>query len=142
MAVPGFKWVRSNGYEVPLRVTNIPAAIGETFTTGEALTTNASGQLTKAGATSAIIGFANQTKTTTASDNTLEFIEARADDVFSAPYTGTPAAGFVLGANAVTLAADGLSANAATVAGGALTIRIINTNTGRVHVSVKNRLLT
>lgn len=137
-----FKWLRNAGGEVPSRITHIPATASEVYTKGEALKLSATGAWTKASTTDVVAGFANQSKTATASDLTLEVIEARADDVFESNYTGTPAAGFVLGANAVTLAADGLSPNSATVIGGALAIVDINTTKLTCRVRVKSRQLS
>lgn len=137
-----FKWIRSAGYEVPSRINHIPAATGETFTRGEAVYVNSSGELTKAANGSQIAGFANQTKTTTASDKVLEIIEARADDVFEAAYTGTPAAGFVVGANTVDVSADGLTVLSSDVTGGALAVQSINTTKATCRIRVKNRQLS
>lgn len=136
--MPGFNWFRSAGYEVPSRITHIPGTTGETFTKGEAVKV-ASGAFTKAGPTDAIAGFAAQTKTISANDTALEVTEARADDVFEVTYTGTPVAGFVMGANAAAVSTDGLNSDSTTVAGGALAVVSINTTKKTCRVRVKNR---
>lgn len=137
----GFKWIRNGSFAVPSRLTHIPGTVGETFTRGEAVSI-VSGSFTKAANGAAIAGFAAQTKTCTASDAALEVTEARADDVFEAPYTGTADATFKAGANTVDVAADGLSVLASDVTGGALVVMSTNTTKATCRVRVKNRQLS
>ncbi|MEK8128360.1 hypothetical protein WMW72_10640 [Paenibacillus filicis] len=97
-----------------------------------------SGRWTKASGTDAIGGFLTA-NVVAGTDKECEVIMAREGDWFEVPYTGTPAAGFVAGANAVTVAADGLSLNSATVAGGAVAVYSINTNKKTARVKIKQR---
>lgn len=138
----GFRWKNTGLYAVPSRITHIPGTVAETFTEGEALTISASGAWTKAANGGTVGGFANQTKTCTASDNTLEVIEARPGDRFEAPYTGTPAGGFVVGAKTADVSADGLSVLSSDVTGGALAVWEINTNKLTCTVAVSNRIFS
>lgn len=136
-----FKWVNTPLYAVPSRITHIPGTLNETFTKGEALKLTA-GKWTKAATTDIVGGFANENKTCVAGNDSLEVIEARPGDRFRVPYTGTPAAGFLVGANAVAIAADGLSVDSATVAGGALAVWEVNTNKKEAIVSVVKRIFS
>lgn len=135
-----FKWVKSNSYSVPSRINHILATNGETFKRGEALAI-VSGRLTKAANGGTVVGFSEESKTA-GTDVTLEFIEARADDVFDAPYTGTPDAGFVVGVSTADISTDGLSVLSSDITGGAFAVLGINTTKKTVRVKVKNRQLS
>lgn len=137
----GFQWLNTGLYAVPSRITHIPATASETFTKGEALTLT-DGAWTKAANGGTVGGFANETKTTTASDTTLEVLEARVGDRFRAPYTGTPAAGFVIGVKAADISADGLSVLSSDVTGGMFAVWEINTNNTECVVTVVNRIFS
>jgi hypothetical protein len=127
-----------NDFGAPQRRTDhILATNGEAFQKGEAVKI-ASGRITKAGPTDAIYGFTNQ-KLAAGTDQKLEVAIAREGDWFDAPYTGTAAVGFVIAANAVAITADGLSVDAATVTGGALTVILIDTNGKKARVKVSKR---
>lgn len=138
----GFQWVNTGIYAVPSRITHIPATSGETYTKGEALTISATGAWTKAANGGPVGGFANESKTATATDLTLEVIEARPGDRFVAPYTGTPAAGFVVGAKTVDISTDGLSVLSSDVTGGPFAIWEVNTNKTTCTVAVVNRIFS
>lgn len=135
----GFQWVSSDNYSVPSRITHIPGTNGETYTKGEALTLT-SGGWTKAANGGTVGGFANQTKTLTASDLTLEVIQARAGDRFRAPYTGTPAGGFVVGVKTADISTDGLSVLSSDVTGGAFAVWDVITSKTECVVTVVNRI--
>lgn len=135
----GFHWRNTGIYAVPSRITHIPGVAAETYTRGEALTI-ANGAWTKATNGAAVGGFSSQSKTCTATDLTLEVIEARSGDRFEAPYAGTPDAAFKIGQTAVDVAADGLSVLSSDVTGGALSVWSINTNKATCVVQVKNRI--
>lgn len=117
----GFKWINAGLYAVPSRITHIPGTASETYTKGEALTIS-SGGWTKASAAGTVGGFANESKTCSSTDLTLEVIEARVGDRFRVPYTGTPDSGFIVGVKAADLASDGLSINSADVTGGSFAV--------------------
>jgi hypothetical protein len=136
----GFQWVSSDNYAVPSRITHIPGTSGETYTKGEALMTSSTGAWTKATNGLSVGGFANQSKTCTASDLTLEVIQARAGDRFRAPYTGSPAAGFVLGVEAADMSTDGLSVLSSDVTGGPFAVWDIITSKSECVVTVINRI--
>ncbi|WP_025692593.1 hypothetical protein [Paenibacillus zanthoxyli] len=133
----GFNYIYNDYGKDPTRITSFLMTNSEAGAAGEAIKI-VSGRVTKAGPTDAVAGFliANVTAGT---DQPTEFILAREGDWYDAPYTGTPAGGFVSGVNAVVLAADGLSINAATVTGGPVTVMEINTNKKTARVKVKNR---
>jgi hypothetical protein len=136
----GFKWVY-NEYGAPVRrLTHILATNAEAFVEGEALSL-VNGRWTKAANGGAIAGFSNQTLAA-GTDQYLDVIQSREGDAFDAPYTGAPAVGFVVGANTVDVAADGLSALSSDVTGGALSVLEVNTNKTTCRVKVKNRQLS
>jgi hypothetical protein len=137
-----FEWVNSDLYAVPSRITHIPGTASEVYTKGEALTLSATGAWTKAANGNSVGGFANQTKTLSASDLTLEVIEARVGDKFRTPYTGTPAAGFVVGVKTADVSADGLTVLSSDVTGGPFALWEINTNKTTCTVTVANRIFT
>lgn len=136
----GFNWVSSDNYSVPSRITHIPGTASEVYTRGEALMTSATGAWTKATNGLLVGAFANQTKTCTASDLTLEVIQARAGDRFRAPYSGSPAAGFVLGVKSADISADGLSVLSSDVTGGPFAVWDIITSKSECVVTVVNRI--
>lgn len=138
----GFQWVNTGLYAVPSRITHIPATSGETYTKGEALTISSTGAWTKASNGGTVGGFANESKTASATDLTLEVIEARVGDRFRAPYTGTPAAGFVVGVKLADISADGLSVLSSDVTGGMFAAWEINTNNTTCVVTVTNRIFS
>lgn len=136
----GFKFVFNDNGSPERRVAHILATDNEAFVIGEAVKL-VNGRWTKATNGAAIAGFANQ-KLTAGTDKKLEVILAREGDWFDAPYTGTPDAGFVIGANTVDVSTDGLSVLASDVTGGAFSVLDINTNTSSCRVKVKNRQLS
>lgn len=138
----GFEWLNTSMYSVPSRITHIPATSGETYTRGEALTLSATGAWTKAANGGNVGGFANESKTASASDLTLEVIEARSGDRFRASYTGSPAAGFVVGVKLADISADGLTVLASDVTGGAFAVWEKNTTKLTCVVTVVNRIFS
>lgn len=128
-----------NDYAAPeRRVSHILATNATAFTKGQAVTIT-SGRWAAVANGGAIAGFANQT-IAAGTDQTLEVILAREGDWFDAPYTGTPAGGFVVGVDVADIAANGLSVLASDVTGGALSVLEINTNKQTCRVKVKKRL--
>jgi len=135
-----FRWIY-NEYGAPEnRITSILYTNSEAGSAGQAVKLS-SGRFTKASSTDAVAGFliANVASGT---DQSCGVIQAREGDVFEGPYTGTPDAGFVVGANAVALANDGLSIDSETVSGGAIVILEVNTNKQTCRFKVKNRQLS
>src|SRR5690606_3942968 len=103
----GFRFAY-NLYGAPARrISHIKATNSEAFTAGEAVKL-ASGRWTKATNGAAVAGFAAET-ITAGTDQDLTVYLAREGDVWDAPYTGTPDAGFVPGANTADVSTDGLS---------------------------------
>jgi hypothetical protein len=137
----GFEWLNTGLYAVPSRITHIAGTTDEVFTKGEALMLT-SGKWTKATNGLVVGGFANESKTCTAADNTLEVIEARPGDRFRAPYTGTPAGGFVVGVKAADISTDGLSVLSSDVTGGPFAVWEINTTKLTCVVTVINRIFS
>ncbi|MGR6764460.1 hypothetical protein ACU1JV_21905 [Paenibacillus sp. T2-29] len=136
----GFKYVYNDYGKDPTRITELLMTDNEAGLAGEAIKV-VNGRITKAGPTDAIAGFLT-VNVTAGTNKETEFIQAREGDWYEAPYTGTAAVGFTTGANAITLAADGLSANAATVTGGPLAVFDINTNKKTARFKVKNRQMS
>lgn len=137
----GFQWVNTGLYAVPSRITHIPATASETYTRGEALTIS-NGAWTKAANGGTVGGFANESKTASATNLTLEVIEARVGDRFRAPYTGTPDAGFVVGVKTADISTDGLSVLSSDITAGAFAVWEKNTNNTECVVTVTNRIFS
>jgi len=134
----GFSFV-FNDYGAPeRRLTEILATNAEAFSQGEAVTL-ASGRWTKAANGGPVAGFANQ-NLAAGTNQKLEVILAREGDWFDAPYTATPAGGFVVGVDTADISTDGLSVLASDVTGGAFSVIEINTNKQTCRVKVKKRL--
>lgn len=134
------KWVYNEYGAPPTRITNILFTDSEAGASGE-LVNLASGKFTKASGTEAVAGVLTAA-VASGTSQTCEVIQAREGDVFEAPYTGTADAAFLAGANAVGIATDGLSVDAATVASGALAILEINTDKETCRFKVKTRQLS
>lgn len=137
----GFQWLNTGMYAVPSRITHIPGTASEVFTKGEALMLS-SGKWTLATNGLVVGGFANETKTMTAADDSLEVIEARVGDRFRAPYTGTPAEGFVVGVKTADISSDGLSVLSSDVTTGMFAVWEKNTNNTTCVVTVINRIFS
>lgn len=136
----GFRFIY-NEYGAPTsRITDILFTDAEAGAAGEAVKL-AAGRWTKAGATDEIGGFLSS-NIEAGTNQTCEVFQAREGDVFEGAFTGTPAAGFVPGANEVAIAADGLSVDAATVEGGPIAVLEVNTNKKTCRVKVKKRQLS
>lgn len=130
-----------NDYGAPeRRVSNILATDSEAFTKGEAVKL-ASGRWTVATNGANIAGFANQT-IAAGTDQELEVILAREGDWFDAPYTGTPAGGFVVGVEVADISTDGLSVLSSDVTAGPFSVLEINTNNQTCRVKVKKRVFS
>lgn len=134
----GFKFA-FNDYGAPeRRVSHILATNSEAFAQGQAVKL-ASGRWTVATNGAAVAGFANQTLAA-GTDQYLEVVLAREGDWFDAPYTGTPAGGFVVGVEIADVSVDGLSVLASDVTGGPFAVLEINTNKETCRVKVKKRV--
>lgn len=135
-----FLWAY-NEYGAPeTRITNILATDSEAFVYGEAVKL-VSGKWTKATNGVNVAGFSNQ-NLAAGTNQFLEVVQAREGDVFNAPYTGTPDATFLAGANTVDVSADGLSVLSSDVTGGPFAILNINTTALTCRAKVKNRQLS
>lgn len=135
-----FKWIYNENGAPETRLSDIYGTASEVFTEGEALIL-ALGRWTKATNGVAVAGFCNQT--ITAGANTLlDVIQAKEGDVYEAPYTGTPDAGFVVGVALADVASDGLSVLSSDITGGAFSILGINTTKVTCRLKVKNRQLS
>jgi hypothetical protein len=137
----GFEWLNTGLYAVPSRITHIAGTTDEVFTKGEALMLT-SGKWTKATNGLVVGGFANESKTCTAADNSLEVIEARVGDRFRAPYTGTPAGTFVVGVKTADISTDGLSVLASDTTTGMFAVWEIITSKTTCVVTVINRIFS
>lgn len=133
----GFKYVYNDYGKDPTRITEFLMKDNEAGFAGEAVKVD-KGRLTKAGPKDAVAGFLTS-NIAAGKDKPSEMILAREGDFYDAPYTGTADVGFVSGADAVAVAADGLAADAAVVAEGAISIFSINTNNKTCRVKVKKR---
>ncbi|BFH70600.1 hypothetical protein J27TS7_58710 [Paenibacillus dendritiformis] len=133
----GFKYVYNDYGKDPTRVTSIIMTDNEAGYAGEAVKV-VNGRATKAGPTDAIAGFLTS-NIAAGKDSPCEIILAREGDWYDAPFVGTPDAGFVSGADAVAVAADGLAADAAVVADGPLAVLTVNDNNKTCRVKVKKR---
>lgn len=133
----GFKYVFNDYGKDPTRITEFMMKNNEAGLAGEAVKL-ASGRWTKASGTDAVGGFLTS-NITAGTDQPCEVILAREGDWYDAAVTGSAAAGFKEGIDVVALAADGLSLDSATVAGGAISVLSINANKKTARVKVKNR---
>lgn len=135
--MPGFKYVYNDYGKDPTRITEFLMKDAEAGTAGEAVKL-VSGRWTKASGTDAIGGFL-AANVAAGTNQPCEVVLAREGDWYDVPYTGTAAAGFKEGIDVVALATDGLSLDAATVAGGAVAVLSLNANKKTARVKVKNR---
>ncbi|KZS48118.1 hypothetical protein AWU65_20395 [Paenibacillus glucanolyticus] len=133
----GFKYVYNDYGKDPTRITEQLMTDGEAGFANQAIKI-VGGRITKAEPTDPIAGFLT-TNVTAGKDKPAEYVLAREGDWYEAAYTGIADAGFVSGASEVALAADGLSADAATIVGGPLAIFEVNTERKTARVKVKNR---
>jgi hypothetical protein len=136
----GIRWIY-NEYGAPEnRITHIPFTNSEAGYAGEFVKLS-SGRFTKASSTDAPAGILIA-DVASGTNQSCGVIQIREGDVFEGPYTGTPNAGFIIGAGAVAIANDGLSVDSSTVSGGALVILDINTTKKTCRFKVKNRQLS
>lgn len=133
----GFRYVYNDYGKDPTRITEHLMTDNEAGFAGEAIKI-VGGRITKAGPTDPVAGILTA-NVAAGKDQPAEYILAREGDWYDVPFTGTPDAGFVSGAAEVALAADGLSADAATIAGGPLAVFTVNDNLKTARVKVKNR---
>lgn len=133
----GFKYVYNDYGKDPTRITEFLMKNNEAGVAGGAVKL-VSGRWTKASGTDAVGGFLTS-NVTAGTDQPCEVVLAREGDWYDAAYSGTAAAGFKEGIDVVALATDGLSVDAATVAGGAIAVLSINTEKKTARVKVKNR---
>lgn len=136
----GFKFAYNEYGAPPTRMTNILFTDSEAGSAGEAVMLS-SGRFTKLTGGNACAGFLTA-DVTSGTDQTCEVILAREGDVFEAPYSGTPDAGFIVGVNSADIASDGLSVNSADITGGAFAILEKNTSKTTCRLKVKNRQLS
>lgn len=134
---PGFSWAHSDMHQDETRVTDILFTNAEAGKKGQAVKL-AAGRWTLAATTDVPAGIL-EADVVAGTDVPCGVLLIRPGDLFHVKYTGTPAAGFVPGASAVVLAADGLSINAATVTGGAVAVLRINTTNQTAQVYFKLR---
>lgn len=134
---PGFSWKHNDMHQDETRITDKLFTDAEAGSAGE-LVKLVNDRWTKASGTDAPGGVLVN-NVTAGTDQPCEVVLIRPGDAFVAPYTGTPNAGFQPGANAVAIATDGLSVNAATVAGGPAAVIRINTANETCLVYFKNR---
>ena len=134
---PGFTFIHNDAHQDETRITSKLYTDAEAGKAGQTVKL-VNGRWTKASATD-VPGGILVADVTAGTDQPCEVYLIRPGDVFMAKYTGTPAGGFQEGANAVALAADGLSVDSATVTGGALAIKDINTTNQTCAVYFKLR---
>ena len=134
---PGFQWMHNDAHQDETRITDKLFTNAEAGKAGETVKL-VSGRWTKASATD-VPGGVLVADVVAGTDQPCDVILIRPGDWFHVKYTGTPAGGFTEGANAVAIAADGLSVNSATVTGGAVAIRNINTTNQTAVVCFKLR---
>lgn len=135
----GFKFA-FNDYGAPeRRVSHILATNAEAFGQGQAVKLSATGRWTVATNGVEVAGFSNQTLAA-GTDQYLEVTLAREGDWFDAPYTGTPAGGFVVGVMTADVSVDGRSVLASDVTAGPFAVLEVNTNKTTCRVKVKKRV--
>ncbi|MEF3306676.1 hypothetical protein [Paenibacillus sp. GYB003] len=134
---PGFDWAHNDMHQDETRITDKFFTDNEAGKKGETVKL-VNGRWTKASGTD-VPGGILDADVVAGVDQVCDVTLIRPGDVFKVKYTGTPAGGFTEGANAVAIAADGLSVNAATVAGGAVAIRDIDTTNQMCTVYFKLR---
>lgn len=132
----GFIFRHSDNHQDPTRHTKYPFKSSEVGYANCAVKL-VNGEWTKAGPTDQVGGILQNNSP--AGQTECEVLETRGGDVWEATYTGTPAAGFTIGANAVALDANGRNVDAATATGGGVVIMDINTNKNTAQVQFKNR---
>lgn len=133
----GFNWSYNDNHQDETRITSKLFTNGEAGKAGEAVKL-VNGRWTKASGTD-VPGGILVADVAAGTDVPCDVFLIRPGDVFYAKYTGTPAGGFQEGANAVAISADGLSVNSATVTGGAIAIKDINTSNQTCAVYFKQR---
>jgi len=134
---PGFNWVYSDMHQDVTRVTDILFTDSEAGKAGETVKL-VNGRWTMAKGTD-VPGGVLAADVEAGTDVQCEVVLIRPGDQFIVKYTGTPNAAFQPGANAVAIATDGLSVDAATVAGGAVAVLRVNTTNQTATVYFKNR---
>lgn len=134
---PGFSWVHSDMHQDETRVTDILFTDAEAGKKGQTVKL-VSGRWTLAATTDVPAGIL-EADVVAGTDVACGVLLIRPGDLFHVKYTGTPAGGFVPGADAVALAADGLSVDSATVAGGAVAVIRVNTTNQTAQVYFKLR---
>lgn len=110
----------------------------------------ANGRITAAGPTDAVAGVAQHDAGLGTNKTTVKVILVDPEQDWEVEYIGTPAAGFVVGANAVALnaannptgAVAGIYIDAATVTGGPCSVVKIDAAAKTAVVKFKNRQLT
>lgn len=110
------------------------------LTFGQCVSFNASGRLQPAGATGVIAGVTTHA-VTAGTDQRCRIILATPDQIWEAPYVGTPAGGFVSGVNAVALDATSAAVNSAVVTGGQIAVLRFTPATTTALVQIRGRQL-
>jgi hypothetical protein len=134
---PGFSWAYNDAHQDETRITNKLFTDSEAGKAGETVKL-VSGRWTKASGTD-VPGGILVADVSAGTDQECDVILIRPGDWFNVKYTGTPAGGFTEGANAVAIATDGLSVDSATVAGGAIAVKDIDTTNKVATVCFKLR---
>jgi len=112
---------------------------GESITLGEALSFSG-GRLTKANPTGAVAAVAMQS-VAAGTDKKCKVAIVYPQQVWRVRYTGTPAAGFVVGSNSATIDATGMFVDASNVTSGPCAVIAIDAAAGTCDVIFKNRQL-
>ncbi|OMF48595.1 hypothetical protein [Paenibacillus peoriae] len=133
----GFSFALNDFKSAGTRITDKLFTNSEAGVAGEAVKL-VNGRWTKASGTDAPGGILNN-NVKAGTDQEADVTLITPGDWFSVPYTGTPDAAFKEGVVGVTISADGLSLNAATITGGAIAVLNINTNTATAFVKFKSR---
>jgi hypothetical protein len=112
----------------------------EAISYGQALIFS-SGRLTSAAAGGAVAAISLQ-DVAAGTNKTCKVILVGEEQEWEVGYTGSPAAGFVVGCNSADLASGALLLNAADVTGGPCSILEIDSTNAKCVVKFKNRQLT
>lgn len=75
-------------------------------------------------------------------DQTCKVVIVDGVQTWEVPYEGQPAAGFVIGANAVQIADGSVALDATAVTGGACSVIQINPDNGTAHIRFNNRQIS
>lgn len=115
---------------------------GESFVYGECVKFSG-GKIAKAGTTDDVAGVVLHAVTGVSGvvGTCKQVVLVDAEQIWEADYTGTPAAGFVVGVNSATLDTTGANLDASNVTNGPCSVIKINTNDKKAWVKFKKRQL-